>query len=638
MTLHAAPYGTWDSPVTPQKIVQGLTLFRQLIVDNGELYWLEGRPEEKGRVVAVRAADRQELFPSPYYARTTLHEYGGDSAAIRDGVLYFTNFQDQHLYRTTIGSNPEVVIETDGLRFADFVISKDGTWIYSIMEDHRGEGECKNSLVKINTKTREITPLATGYDFYAYTRINPQETKLCYIAWNHPHMMWDQTELFLLDLETNETKLIAGGKNESVSEPCWSPCGTKLSYVSDKSGYWKIYENGVGPLIEGDYEFTFPLWNLGVTRRTYVSSKGKSFLLTIATDKGRDFFIRYDRDSKETSTFDFHEFGYIDDLQTIGDKVVFIASTPKSPSAIYKMDPSTGELQIIKKSKDSIGFGEEYISIPELIEFPTTGGKTAFGFYYPPKNPHYTTNNPQEKPPLIVFTHGGPTAHMPPILSAKVQFFTTRGFAVLDVNYGGSSGHGREYRNRLKGSWGQVDVDDCCNGALHLASLGKVDGNRMGIEGGSAGGYTALASLTFRNVFKAGVSLFGISDLRLLTECGHKYESRYLDSLVGKLPEEEEKYVQYSPLFHTDKICCPVLLLQGNEDRVVPPNQSELMYKALLEKKIPTAYVLYEKEQHGFRIAENIIHAFESELYFFKRVFGIPTNTQNAPIKIMNLS
>ncbi len=637
MALNAAPYGTWESPITAQHIVQGSIMFKQLIADGNELYWVEGRPEEKGRCVIVKASDHTDMFKPPFNARSTLHEYGGDCCAIRNGVIYFTNFKDQYLYRTQNGSTPKAVIAIDGVRFADFVISKDGNWIFSVMEDHRDRKECENLIVKINTKTKEITPLAKGYDFYAFPRINAQETKLAYIAWNHPNMMWDQSELFVTDLETNETRLIAGGKNESVSEPCWSPCGTKLSYVSDKDGFWKVYENGKTPLIDENYDFTFPLWSLGISRRAYVDSGGKSFLLTVATDKGRDFILCYDRNLHETFTYDFHEFSFINDLQTIEDKVVFFASTPKSPSAIYMMNPASGETRLIKKSKDSLGFGEEYISIPEVIEFPTTGGVTSFGFYYPPKNHGYTTNDQSEKPPLIVIAHGGPTGHSPPILNAKVQFFTSRGFAVLDVNYGGSTGHGRKYRDRLKKNWGKVDVDDCCNGALYLAKLGKVDRQRMGIEGGSAGGFTTLASLTFNNVFKAGVSLFGVSDLALLLQDGHKYESRYLDSLVGKYPEEKEKYIQYSPLYNTEKLSSPVLLLQGAEDKVVPPNQSEVMYKVLLEKKIPTAYVLYEKEQHGFRIAENIIHSLESELYFFRRIFNIPTDTKNAPIVIENL-
>ena len=615
---------------------KGAILLKQLEVDGDDLYWLEGRPEEKGRSVFVAASNSKDLFQAPYYARTTVFEYGGKCGAIHDGTLYFTNFEDQHLYRVQEGKEPEGVITKDGLRFSDFVISQDGIALYSILEDHNCEGECRNDIVRIDLTTFEMTTVAQGYDFYAFPRISPDGNKLAYIAWNHPNMMWDETVLFVTDLKSGEAKKIAGKKDESVSEPRWTPCNN-LVYVSDRDGFWKLYTESGKCIIDKDYDFTFPLWWVGVSRTAFVETADGSVTLAVATDKGRDHFICKHQESGELTTFPKHEFSYINELHTMGDKVVFIASGPTSGSAVYKMDPITGDFEVIKKSKDKSDFGDEYISVPETLEFPTENKKTAYGFFYPPHNPNYDTKDMDEKPPLIVFTHGGPTGHKPPILSATIQFWTSRGFAVADINYGGSTGYGREYRNRLRRNWGIVDVDDCCNAALHLAKSGRVDSERMAIQGGSAGGYTTLAALTFRDVFAAGASYFGVSDLTLMIGDTHKYEARYLDSLVGKYPEEKHLYDKYSPINHAEHLSCPVLLLQGAEDRIVLPNQAEVMYEALLKKKIPTAYVLYEKEQHGFRIAENIIHSIESELYFYKRIFNIPVETENAPIKIGNL-
>ncbi len=636
MNIQAAPYGTWESPVTPKSLVEGATQLIQLEVDGDELYFLEGRPEEAGRSVFIRASDKKEMFPAPFYARTTVHEYGGKCGTVFEGTLYFTNFEDQHLYSVKPDQEPELINGTKGLRFADFVIHPNGQSLYTILEDHRGKGECINSIAKVDLQSGEITLIAEGFDFYAFPRISPDGNSLAYIAWNHPNMMWDQTELFVTDLQTSDTVKVSGSENESVSEPRWTPDG-HLVYISDRSGFWKLYSEEGKCLVDEDFDFTSPLWVVGVSRTAFVTTNGKNLLLTVATDKGCDHFILKDQKTGELKTYKDHEFSFINDLHTLNDQVVFIAATPKSGPAIYKMDPLSGNFEVLKKSKDSIGFGEEFISEPETIEFPTENNKTAFGFYYPPVNPNYKTNLPKEKPPLIIFTHGGPTAHVRPILNAKIQFWTTRGFAVADINYGGSTGYGREYRNRLRRNWGIVDVDDCCNAALFLAKSGKIDQKRMAIEGGSAGGYTTLAALTFKDVFSAGTSYFGVSDLTLMIGDTHKYEARYLDSLVGKYPEEKERYDKYSPIHHTEGLSCPILLLQGAEDKIVLPNQAEVMYEALLKKDIPTAYILFEKEQHGFRIAENIIKSFEAQLYFYKRVFGIPVNKGEKPITIINL-
>lgn len=635
MSIQAAPYGTWESPITPQSLVQGTIQFKEIQVEGDEYYWAEARPEEKGRTVIIRKSDNKEMIPAPYYARTTVYEYGGSCFTVHDKTIYFTNFEDQHLYKVEEGKDPQVLNNTKGLRFADFVASPDGNTLYAITEDHDVEGECKNYISSIDTKTGEVTHLAKGYDFYAFPRISPEGDQLAYICWNHPNMPWDGTELFVLNLKTNDLRKVAGGESESIAEPRWTPCN-QLVYVSDRDNFWQLYTENGKRIIDEPAEFTFPLWRTGVSKTAFVTKDERNFVLSVATVKGSDHFICKDLKTGETFTYPDHEFSFISELKTVGDHVVFVGMGPKLGATIFEMDPISGKCDVIKKSKDKSDVSDEYISVPQLIEFPTTHDKTAFAFYYPPQNPNYKGEE-GENPPLITMTHGGPTAHMPNILNSKVQFWTTRGFAVVDVNYGGSTGYGREYRDRLKRNWGEVDVDDCCNAALFLAKEGKVDGKRMAIEGGSAGGYTTLASLTFRDVFAAGCSYFGVSDLTMMLDDTHKYEARYLDSLVGKYPEEKERYIKYSPLHHTERLSCPILLLQGKEDKIVPPNQAEVMYDALLEKKIPTSYLLFDKEQHGFRIAENIIKSLEAQLYFYKRIFDIPVGEETPPIKIINL-
>lgn len=637
MQLNAAPYGSWDSPITPQSLVKGAKRFLQLEVEGDELYWLEMRPEEQGRGVFIRASDQQEMIPSTFNIRTTVHEYGGKCALIHKDFLYFTNFADQHLYRVRAGEDPQCIVNHTGYRFADFDITPDGNTLFAIVEDHNIEGECENAIGKVDLKSGKLTKIAQGHDFYAFCRLDHEGKRLAFIAWDHPHMMWDQTFLRVMNLETGKVDKIAGGTDISVSEPHWTPCG-HLLYVSDQDDFWQIYDETGQKIIDRQADFTFPLWRLGVCRTTFVKKDGISYLVTVATDKGRDSLIVLNWGTKEITTFDDHPFTFISEIKSYQDGIVMIAATPTSESAIYTVDISSGNYCKLNSERDKKSIDESYISYPELLEFPTEGGKTAYGFFYPPKNPQYTVKDSAEKPPLIVMSHGGPTAHVPPVFSKTIQFWTTRGFAVANINYGGSSGYGRKYRNRLRTSWGIVDVDDCCNAALYLAKKGVIDGHRMGIEGGSAGGYTTLAALTFRKVFQAGISYFGVSDLSLMTQETHKFESRYLDSLIGPYPKEKQRYKDRSPLYHIDQLSTPTLLLQGDEDRIVPPNQAELMYQALLQKKIPTAYILFKGEQHGFRQAQTIIQAIEAQLQFYQKIFSIPVGKTSYPLVIQNLS
>lgn len=635
MGLQAAEYGAWESPITAEMLAHNVVRFQQIEVENDQIYWLESRvEEEQGRSVVVHFSDtKEDLIPSPFYARTLVHEYGGRCCSISNGTLYFTNFKDQHIYQVEPKGKPTALVTTPNMRFADFVIHPNGRWMYSVIEDHANPKAVKNGIAKIDLETGQVEVLAKQHDFYAAPRISPDGSKLAFIFWDQPNMPWDGTELWVSDLNEkgliDAERKIAGGASESVLEPTWSPKGD-LYFVSDRNGYWNLYDEDNQIVVEMSADFTSPPWGLGNRHYTFVEIDSKPFIAAIYTEKATDYLGLIDLEKRALTKVPL-DFTSLTDIHTVKHQLVFVASSPSTPSEIVKYNLKTREFRSLAKSQD-ITIDPEYFSYPKTIEYPTENEKTAFAFYFAPTNPKYKGPTPESKPPLIVFAHGGPTAHVAPDFKLPIQFWTSRGFAVAVVNYGGSTGYGREYRDRLKGKWGVVDVDDCCNAAKYLIKEGLVDPNRLAIRGGSAGGYTTLAALAFRDIFKVGASHFGVSDLELLAQDDHKFESRYLDSLVGPYPEKKDKYKEFSPINHADKISRPVLFLQGAEDKIVPPNQSELMHEALLKRKIPTAYLLFEGEQHGFRQAKNIIKSTEAEYYFYCRIFNIPTKAPSIPI------
>ncbi len=638
MPIVAAPYGSFSSPITAELVAKGSVNIRQILVDDDEMYWIEARPEEKGRAVIVKYAGKKDSLPSPYYVRTTVHEYGGKCSAIHEGTIYFSNFSDQNIYRLMQTGDITRITNVTTLRFGDFVIHPNGKWLYSVMEDHTNLADVQNSIVKVHLDTGDIEKIAAGHDFYAAPRLSPDGKRIAYIFWDHPNMPWDKTELWLGDL--NEfglidcEKRITGLENESVVEPSFSPAGV-LYFISDRSGYWNIYNEENEPIHEMNAEFSVPLWTLGNKSYTFISIDNKPHIAAIYTEKAIDSLALIDLEKHIFKKIPL-KFNSLSDITTRKQNLLFLAKSTTEMQQIIEYDPILNQATALVKP-DPLKIDPSFFSSPEMIEFPSLNDKTAFAFFYPPTNPDFKPDT-NEKPPLIVFTHGGPTANVNPSLKLSIQFWTSRGFAVCDVNYSGSSGYGREYRDRLKGNWGVVDVHDVCSAANYLVNKGLVDKERLIIEGGSAGGYTTLAALTFKNVFKVGASYFGVSDLELLTKDGHKYEARYLDSLVGPYPANLSIYHERSPLFHTDKLSCPILFLQGGMDKIVPPNQAEKMYDALLKKKIPTAYILFEDEAHGFRSAPNIITSFEAELYFYQKILKIPTNTKSSSIKIVGLA
>ncbi len=638
-----APYGSWKSPITSNLITRDSISLIELAVDGEDIYWVESRPSEAGRYAIMRREPDgkiTECIPSDYSARTTVHEYGGGAFTVSDGVIYFSNFKDQHLYRQSVGGKPEVLTPGNGYRYADLVVDRKRDRLICIREDHTVKGEAINTIVSVGLSGGDNGKiLVEGNNFYASARLNSDGTKLAYLTWNHPNMPWDGCELWVADVLPDSTissnrRLVAGSATESIFQPEWSPDNV-LYFVAETGGWWNLYRwrnDKVESIHPMEAEFGEPQWLFGMITYDFVSPtkilccyslNGTWHLSWLETSNGKLTPI-------ETPYTEFSS------ILTGKGFAVFIAGSPTSPAAITRFDIETGKIESLKQSFEA-RVDVSYISIPQPINFPTTGGKESHANYYPPLNGDFTAPE-GELPPLIVISHGGPTSASGTTLRYNIQYWTSRGFALLDVNYGGSSGYGKEYRQRLNGNWGVVDVDDCCNGALYLVKKGLADPNRLTIRGGSAGGYTTLACLTFRSeVFKAGASHYGLSELEAFIKETHKFESRYMVSLLGPYPERKDIYYERSPIHFTKNIACPLILFQGDEDKIVPPSQSQSMFEAVRAKGLPVAYLLFKGEQHGFRKAENIRRSLEAELYFYSKIFSFTLADPIEPVKIENL-
>jgi len=637
-----APYGSWKSPITAGAIAAGSIRLGGIVLDGDDIYWLEMRPAEDGRYVIVkRGADGRthDVIPPPFSARTRVHEYGGGSFTVDDGMVYFSNFADQRIYRLVPGGEPEPVTPVADYFYADAVVDRHRNRLICVREDHTvTDREAVNELVAINLAGGDAgRSLVSGNDFYSTPRMSPDGSRLVWLTWNHPNMPWDGTELWISDIRTDgsvdRAERVAGGADESVFQPEWSP-DSCLHFVSDHTGWWNIYrrhDSKVEPLCEMEAEFGMPQWLFGM--RTYSFESAEQIICSYA-EQGRWHLARLDIASGDLAPIET-PYSDIANVQVMPGYAVFNAGSPAEPASIVRLALDTGEIEVLRRATE-VDVATGYISAPEAIEFPTAHGRTAYGFFYPPCNRDYCGPH-DELPPLVVKTHGGPTASTSTTFSLGIQFWTSRGIAVVDVNYGGSTGYGRRYRERLNGQWGVVDVEDCSNAARYLVERGLVDARRLAITGGSAGGYTTLCALTFGNVFSAGASHFGVSDPAALAEDTHKFESRYLDRLIGPYPEHRDLYDKRAPIYFTDRLSCPVIFFQGLEDKIVPPNQAEKMVAALKTKGIPVAYVPFEGEQHGFRRAENIRRALDGELYFYSRVFGFKLAEPVEPVHIDNL-
>ena len=547
-----------------------------------------------------------------------MHEYGGAAYTVDRGTIYFANFADQRIYRQRAGAVPEPITAEGGF-YADFRVDRTRDRLISVREDHSKAGEAINTIVAIGGGE---TVLVSGADFYSDPIVSPDGASLAWLQWHHPNMPWDGTELCVARFETDGTlgpaRTIAGGATESIFQPEWSPDGT-LYFVSDRSGWWNLHRllNGEVEVVHAmAAEFGKPQWTFSMVTYAFMSAER---IAATYTQGGRWQLALIDTRSRTCTPVPL----LVQPLESIhatADAIYFIGGSATEANAITRLALADRSTEVLR-SASAERIEPAWISVPEAITF-TAAGRDVHAFYYPPVNPAVTAPA-GERPPLLVLTHGGPTGASSDVLDSKVQFWTSRGFAVLDINYSGSTGYGRAYRERLNGQWGIADVTDAVGGAEAMVAAGKADPARLAIRGGSAGGYTTLAALTFHQVFKAGASYYGISDLEVLQQDTHKFESRYNESLIGPYPAAREVYVARSPIHFTDRLSCPIILFQGLDDKVVPPNQSEMMAAAVRKKGLKVKYVTFEGEQHGFRKAENIIRALEEELAFYRDVFGV---------------
>jgi dipeptidyl aminopeptidase/acylaminoacyl peptidase len=670
-------YGSWTTPITSELVVRAAAVLGAVAVDGDSVWWSELRPEEGGRTQVVHKlgdGPAVDLLPAGFNARTAVHEYGGGAWWVRGHSLWFANWEDQRLYRLTGRAMPvPVVPEPDaprGDRWADGEVDASGRWIVVVREHHAGASaaEVVNELVVLDG-SGELEPrvLVSGPDFVSNPRLSPDGARMCWLQWSHPDMPWDGTELMVASVEWTATGpqldspvVVAGrphrapggtGDGESVFQPRWHPDGS-LWFVSDRTGWGNLYrwvpdEAGgeVEPRVQMEAEIGVPQWVFGQSRYAFLD--GGRVVFAYQSD-GLDHLAV---EAPDGSAGDLDvPYTAIASVEAVGDGVVFIGASavaepavvcvPLLPAGDEPGGARAGAPEIIRPPRD-LGLDPSWFSVPEAIDFPTSGGRTAHALFYPPTNPDAAGREAGagDRPPLLVFIHGGPTGAARPMLQLGIQYWTSRGFAVVDVNYGGSTGYGREYVRQLDDNWGIIDLDDCVAAARWLADQGRVDPDRLAIRGGSAGGYTTLAALAFRDTFAAGASHFGVADLEALATETHKFESRYLDGLIGPYPERRDLYVERSPIHHVEGIERPLIVLQGLEDEVVPPNQAEMIVDALRRKGVPVAYLTFEGEQHGFRQAANIRRALDAELSFYGQVFGFapPEDEGIEPVTVGNL-
>jgi dipeptidyl aminopeptidase/acylaminoacyl peptidase len=640
-----APYGSWRSPIDPGVVARGgRRLAAPALAGDGAVWWAEGRPSEGGRVLLMRrpeGGEPEEVTPPSFNVRTRVHEYGGGAwrLAAADLVL-FSNFADQRLYRQRLGEEPVALVpepETSaGRRYADCRLGPDGRTVVCVRETH-GSGEAENEIVALALDgSAEPAVLAGGRDFYSFPRISPDGQWLAWTCWEHPNMPWDGTELWLAPLEDpGDAMLVAGGPAESVFQPEWDPAG-RLHFVSDLDGWWNLYRldgETVAQLTAERADLAHPQWLFGGSTYAFL---GDGSIACVRCERGEErlFLLEPGAERPRDLELRFSSFGF-PSLSSRGMKVAFAAASPAQETAVTVYDVGSEELEEVRTASEESIDGA-YVSIPRAIEFPTSGGETAHGFYYPPANEDFAGPS-GELPPLIVQSHGGPTSHATPALHREFLFWTSRGFGVVDVNYRGSSGYGRAYRERLRGGWGVLDTDDCIAAARHLAETGEADGERLTIRGGSAGGYAALCALVFHDEFAAGASYYGVADTETLAGDTHKFESRYLDGLIGPYPEQAERYRERSPIHFVEQLRAPVILFQGLEDEIVPPSQAETMVAALRQNGVPHAYLAFAGEQHGFRRSETEIRCLEAELRFYGRILGFEPAGDLQPLEIAGL-
>lgn len=643
MTARQAPYGSWASPITPAVLLEGTVHLRNQLVrwDGEDLYWSELRPHEEGRIVVCRRGPDGvvgDVTPPGFNARSRVHEYGGGHFAVKDGTVYFTNFKDQRLYRQDGGGAPRAITPDADIRHADMVVDQARGRVFAVREDHTtGAPEAVNTLVALDVDgRREPITIASGNDFYSSPRLSHDGSRLAWQTWNHPHMPWEQSEIWIGELDADglvrSSRKVVGAPNESVLQPEWSPLG-ELYFVSDRNDWWNVYRargEGDEPVCRRSAEFGAPQWAFGMR---FYDFAGPDEIACLFTGAGGTHLGVIDLESGHLRAIELL-YTSLSGVQVSGRRAALIAGSSTLADRVLVIDLDTHAQEVVRVSNPT-KVDSGYLTVPRPIEFPTEGGRTAHALYYPPRNRDYEPP-PGEKPPLVVHCHGGPTGSAGQSYAFEYQYWTSRGIAIVDVDYGGSSGYGRAYRERLDGMWGVVDVDDCINAARHLVGEGLADGDRVSITGGSAGGYTALLSLTKRDFYNAGASHYGIGDLVLFIQETHKFESHYCDTLVGRYPQAADVYHDRSAIYFADHLRCPIVLFQGLDDKIVPPSQAETFVAVCRRDRLPYAYVAFEGEQHGFRQEKNIRRAMEGEFYVLSRIFGFEPADRIEPVEIEN--
>jgi len=625
MTLQLAS-GSWISPIDAATVAAGAAPIAQAVPDADDVYWLAGRASENGRttLLRLRGGEVHEVTPAPFNVRTRVHEYGGGAYLASNGAVWFSNFADNRLYTAAGDAAPlPMSAENPQHRFADFVLDTGKRRLIAVREAHvEGETYPVNTICAVGFDGVE-TVLVDGSDFFAAPRLSPDGRQLAWMCWDNPRLPWQGTELWLADVGVDGTlengRLIAGGVDEAICQPEWSPAGV-LHFVSDRSGWWNLYDFAdgvVNALCPFEAEFASPHWSFGGAMYGF-RANGDIVCTYIQNAVSKLALLPSGAGVLQTIDTPYQE---IRDLRVAGDFVTLLGGAPTIAVELVRLDVASGARTVLARSITTLP-DAAYLSVAQNVSYPSANGRTAHAFYYPPANPDFAPLD-GELPPLMVIGHGGPTSMATNTLKLATQFWTSRGFAVLDVNYGGSSGFGRAYRDALKGQWGVVDVDDCVAGADYLVRQGLVDPARLVIRGGSAGGYTVLSALAFHDVFKAGASYYGVSDLAGLDADSHKFESHYTDYLIAPQPQAQALYLERSPIHHADKLKSPMIFFQGLDDKVVPPPQSEVMVDALRRAGVPVAYMTLEGEGHGFRKADSIVRTLEAELYFYLTVFGV---------------
>jgi dipeptidyl aminopeptidase/acylaminoacyl peptidase len=654
-----APYGTWPSFISAAAVAEAASRPGDLVVDGLDIYIGESRPDESGRVAIVKLASSAEtqpedVLPAPYSARSRVHEYGGGAFNVRAGSLVFIHDADQALYLRGPGERPRrlsPVLAGGQRRFAEPIFDTNRERILAIVEEHGATGrEPENFVAAVGYggRTGRFDVLLRGQHFYSSLRLSPDHKRLAWLSWRHPCMPWDGTELWMAELDglglPKLPRLIAGGSSVSIFQPEWDAHGG-LHFISDQSGFWNLYRwdatGGIQPRCPRPADFGAPQWVFGMS--TYCALPDGDLLCAL-TEGGVWRLGRLSATTQDLSLLDLPYTEYFTLRSAPGGAALLVASPTLSTSLMH-YDIQTGALRPLRRygapgTADGAapdGEAAARISEPSPVEYLSEDGMQAYGLFYPPRHPEYEAPS-GEKPPLLVRCHGGPTSQASTGLNLRTQYWTSRGFAVLEVNYRGSSGYGRAYRDALRGQWGVGEVLDCIAGANALAERGLCDRNRLTISGGSAGGYTSLAALTFHDAFAAGAIYYGVSDLSALARDTHKFESRYLEGLVGPYPEMAARYTERSPLSHLDRLERPVAFFHGMQDKVTPPNQATTIVKALEEKGVPVAFLSFADEGHGFRHAETIRRTLDGEYYFYCRIFGIEPADAPEKIDIKNLA